>query len=352
MVGKATDGPGELEGWASVYNVIDQQDDIVLPGAFTRTISHMRASGRVVPLSKDHDTSLDSVIGSLSHVEDVPYGLKIRAKFSSTPEAQSARVKAAEGHLAGLSILGPIVQKGMTIKGGREIRLLKEVGLAQVALTAYPANMDSVVTAAKTAMAVHHTEVVDQTWDASAAVSASNTEADHRHMFAILRVGADPALKASYALPHHLPGTNGPAVISAVRNALARLPQTQGLSDAERAAAKAHLQAHLDDFNKAASLDPRWEDDLRSALRISSGPVRRVAVEQLIQVRYPVAAGASADGGAGTGDDVGKTSTTTSEQTDFDEASRYALELIGESGSDTTSPPGGEIGRASCRGRV
>ena len=50
-------GPGELEGWASVYNVIDQQDDIVLPGAFSQTIKHMRQSGRVIPLSADHDTS-------------------------------------------------------------------------------------------------------------------------------------------------------------------------------------------------------------------------------------------------------------------------------------------------------
>jgi Escherichia/Staphylococcus phage prohead protease len=330
-------GPGELEGWASVYNVVDQQDDIVLPGAFSQTIKHMVQSGRVVPLSKDHDFTTDAVIGSVRAATDTPYGLKIRAGFASTPDAQAHRTKAKEGHLAGLSIFGPIVKKSYETRAGKEIRLLHEVGLMQVALTAYPANLDSLLTAAKSVMAVHHTPVVDEAWDASAAVTASNTEAEHRHMFAILRANGDPALKASYALPHHKPGVNGPAVVSAVRNALARLPQTQGLSDAERAAAKAHLQAHLDDYNAGKALDPQWEDDLRAALRISSAPVRAVAVESLMKARYPdtITLDPPADADTSTGGDVLDTSTTD------DDAARYALSIIGESGAATT-PPGGE----------
>jgi HK97 family phage prohead protease len=331
-------GSGGLEGWASVFNVVDEQDDIVVQGAFRKTLAEWRSSGRSIPLSKDHNFDADAVIGSIAKAEEAPYGLKIQANFASTPDAQALRTKAVEGHIKGLSIFGPIYQKDSTTREGRPIRVLKEVGLLQVALTPYPANVLSLTTAAKTVMSVHHTPVVDETWDASAAVTASSTEADHKHMFAIMRNGADPTLKASYALPHHQPGTDGPAVLSAVRDALARLPQTQGLSDTERAAAKAHLQAHLDDYNKAAALDPAWEDDLRSALRISSAPVRRVAIDSLMKARYPLAAtmaGPDAGVDAATGDDVHETTDQGS-----DDAAMYALSLIGESGPSNS--PGSE----------
>lgn len=332
------DGPGGLEGWASVFHNIDQQDDIVTPGAFKKTLADWRSSGRAIPLSKDHSFDSDAVIGSLTHAEELPYGLRIKASFASTPDAQALRTKAVEKHINGLSIFGPIFQKGSTTRDGRPIRVLKEVGLLQVALTPYPANVLSLTTAAKGAMPMHHTMVVDEAWDDGPAVAASNTEAEHRHMFAVLRDGADPALKDSYALPHHRPGTDGPAVIEAVRNAMARLPQMQGLSDAEKATAKAHMQAHLDDFAKAAALDPQWEDDLRAALRISSAPVRQVAIDSLMKARYPqVTADTVPDSGvaAPTGDDVHKTTGQV-----LDDAAMYALSLIGESGPSNS--PGGE----------
>lgn len=62
--------------------------------------------------------------------------------------------------------------------------------------------------------------------------------------------GAVP--KTAAKLPHHFvseDGTPGAASVNGVRNALARLPQTQGLSDAERSAAEAHLRAHLNAFD-------------------------------------------------------------------------------------------------------
>lgn len=56
--------------------------------------------------------------------------------------------------------------------------------------------------------------------------------------------------KSAGHLPHHFvsaDGSPGAASISGVRNALARLNQVQGLSAADKAAAKAHLQKHLKD---------------------------------------------------------------------------------------------------------
>ena len=242
LTSKADDGPGELEGWASVFNVVDEQDEIVERGAFKRTIDQWRASGRTITLTKAHDMSNEGVIGSISFAEESAYGLRIRAKYASTPTAQEQRILAKEGHIRGLSIFGAVVRHASTVMAGKSIRVLKEVGLLAIALTPYPANTLALTTAAKS--------------------------------------GAAPAA--------------GP------------------------------------------ELDPQWEDDLRAALRISSSPVRQVAITSLMKARYPDAATVTdpdTDADAATGDDVRKT-------TDLDEAATYALSLIGESGPGPSGPPG------------
>jgi hypothetical protein len=56
--------------------------------------------------------------------------------------------------------------------------------------------------------------------------------------------------KSACKLPHHMvsaDGTPGAASANGVRNALARLPQTDGLTDAERSTIERHLRGHLPD---------------------------------------------------------------------------------------------------------
>jgi ATP-dependent protease ClpP protease subunit len=109
-----------------------------------------------------------------------------------------------------------------------------------------------------TACPTHSTAVKDGTW------SASTNEG---HLPSPVPVGTVKSMYAYYdetkvedgavpksaaKLPHHFvsaDGTPGAASINGVRNALARLPQTQGLSDAERKTAEAHLNAHLNAYS-------------------------------------------------------------------------------------------------------
>lgn len=99
----------------------------------------------------------------------------------------------------------------------------------------------------------------ESTWDGAAALSACASSDDPAACYRAICAGrkaGDPALQSSWALPHHQrPGMNANA--AGVRNALARLGQTQGLTNA--AAAKAHLQAHLDNQKDAL-------DDITSAI--------------------------------------------------------------------------------------
>lgn len=148
-VSKADDGPGSLSGWASVFNVHDLQDDVVLPGAFKKTIHEWKASGRTIPLLLDHDHRTEGIIGSMTALQETAFGLKFTAKYSSVPRAQEARTKAKEGDLRGLSIYGPVFKKAFETRNGVEVRLLQEVGLMEVSLTGFPANERAMVTAAK-----------------------------------------------------------------------------------------------------------------------------------------------------------------------------------------------------------
>jgi HK97 family phage prohead protease len=238
------DDTGELEGWASVYNVVDAQDDIVVPGAFTKTMQLWRQNGRTIALTNAHDNTPAGVIGSVRKASDTAYGLKLRFGFSAAPDAQSIRAKAKEGHVTGLSIFGPIIKHAFETRDGRELRLIQEAGLWTVGLTPVPVNAQSLVTSAK---------------DGG---------------------GGDPP------------------------------PDEGGMSDV-------------------------WICDMKSALAISRPTARKAAVDVLVRAQYKVVEETAADSGTPTTEPV----------TDAD-ASTYALNLIGESGPDNTSP-GGEPGSGS-----
>lgn len=109
-----------------------------------------------------------------------------------------------------------------------------------------------------TACPSHTTAVKDGTWDAGANeghLPSPVPLATVKKMYAYYdedKVEDGNVPKSACKLPHHFvsaDGTPGAASINGVRNALARLPQTEGLSDEERSAAEAHLRKHLNAFS-------------------------------------------------------------------------------------------------------
>ncbi len=97
------------------------------------------------------------------------------------------------------------------------------------------------ITAETAADQVSAASVDESAWDGNAAMSACKSGSDYAAICAGRKAGP-PDERGSYALPHHKhPGD--PPNAAGTRNALSRLPQTQGLTNA--AAAKAHLEAHM-----------------------------------------------------------------------------------------------------------
>ena len=138
----ADDDENTLDGYASVFGNVDGHGDVVVRGAFKRTIRERVAAGRV-KLLDGHATDSRSVLGTVVAAEEDDRGLRIRARLSTAPSVQETKQKMIEGHLSGLSI-GHVVPAGgaewKAALDGRTVRHLKEVKLFEVSVTAVPAN--------------------------------------------------------------------------------------------------------------------------------------------------------------------------------------------------------------------
>lgn len=126
----------------------------------------------------------------------------------------------------------------------------------------------------------HDTSVAEGEWDANANLSRIDWPTSRsvaNRLAAVVRddqVSDDGVPREAIALPHHFVDSNGnpgAASLAGVRNALARLPQTEGLSDEERAGAERHLRAHLPDDERdtenaaASGLTTEQVQSLRAA---------------------------------------------------------------------------------------
>ena len=94
-----SDPDGTFEGLLAVYNNVDEGNDTILPGAFSRTLQNQ---GNKVPLLWSHDPS--SPIGSLT-LTDTPQGLAAKGSLLlSLPRASDAYKLLQNGIIKGLSI--------------------------------------------------------------------------------------------------------------------------------------------------------------------------------------------------------------------------------------------------------
>lgn len=137
---KSVSEEGEFEGMLSVYNVVDLGNDMVLPGAFTKTIEE---HGGKVPMLWQHDTK--EPIGDL-YLTDTPTGLKVKGELVlDVQRAREAHSLLKKGSIRGLSIGYEKVKHEM-VKG---VRHLKELKLYEGSIVTFPMLPVAQVTAVK-----------------------------------------------------------------------------------------------------------------------------------------------------------------------------------------------------------
>lgn len=145
MIGD-TDSPGTIEGIASVFSNIDRQNEIILPGAFQKTLADFHTHGF---LAYGHEWT--DPIGTIDEAKETSEGLYFRSTFHSTAPAQLIRTvvleRLARGKSIGLSIGFQTKEWERDEKSG--VRSLKEVELFEVSIVTVPANPLARVAGAK-----------------------------------------------------------------------------------------------------------------------------------------------------------------------------------------------------------
>lgn len=141
---KSAEASGAFEGYASVFNAVDDARDSVRPGAFAKSIAARRPSG--VKLLWQHDPA--SPIGALEALEEDERGLFVRGRLLlDVARAREALSLMRCGAVDGLSI-GYRVVKSQTDKA-TGIRFLEHVDLWEVSLVTFPLQRRARVTAFK-----------------------------------------------------------------------------------------------------------------------------------------------------------------------------------------------------------
>jgi len=139
---KEISAEGSFEGMLSPYGNVDQGDDVVLPGAYTKTL---KEQGPTRPLLWQHKT--DQPIGQLT-LEDRPEGLWCKGQLlMALDEAKKAYLLMKAGIVKGLSIGFESVKD--SIDGG--VRKLKEIKLYEGSVVTFPMNEMALISSVKDA---------------------------------------------------------------------------------------------------------------------------------------------------------------------------------------------------------
>jgi HK97 family phage prohead protease len=140
---KTNDDAFTFAGYASTFGNVDDVNDVVVPGAFARTIKERGPSG--VVLLWQHDKN--EPIGRPTVIREDSKGLYIESSISRTDTGMKAYTLLKDGVLRQMSIGYTAKKYSIDQKSG--VRRLEDMDLWEVSLVTFPANEKAAVTAVK-----------------------------------------------------------------------------------------------------------------------------------------------------------------------------------------------------------
>lgn len=142
---KAVAEDGEFEGYLSTFGNVDRGMDMVMPGAFRRTLKERKLSS--IKLLRDHDTR--KVIGKWLSMDEDDRGLKVRGKlFAGTVQlATETLALMREGALDAMSIGYRTIKAQWDEEQG--VRKLLDLDLWEGSIVTFPMNEMATVDAVK-----------------------------------------------------------------------------------------------------------------------------------------------------------------------------------------------------------
>lgn len=138
---KSIDAQGYFSGYASVFNNVDEQNDIIKPGAFIKSI----VNPKKIKLLWQHMN--EEPIGIIEELKEDAHGLYIKAKLLlDIPKGREAYSLISNEAISGLSI-GYRIEDFNYGAGG--IRYIKRLTLMEVSIVTFPANASANITQVK-----------------------------------------------------------------------------------------------------------------------------------------------------------------------------------------------------------
>lgn len=128
-----SDGRLRISGWAAYYNNIDSYGDIIIRGAFAKTL--IERKGRIA-FCLQHD--IWDPVAKIEVLEERDKGLWVEALISASEE--DVQIKVKEGILSEMSIGYRTINSRSEIQDGIEVTLLTEVKLIEISLVTVAAN--------------------------------------------------------------------------------------------------------------------------------------------------------------------------------------------------------------------
>lgn len=139
---KSYDDNGAFAGYASIFHVVDNQQDMMVAGAFRETLEK---SGNIKLLWQHN---FDEPIGYFTQLYEDARGLYVEGKLLlDVQRAKEAHALLKAGAIAGLSIGYVPVKYHIDAPTG--VRMLEEVDLYEISLVTFPANEQATVHAVK-----------------------------------------------------------------------------------------------------------------------------------------------------------------------------------------------------------
>lgn len=143
---KAVEEDGFFSGYGAVFNNVDWYNDIILPGAFTKSLARWAEKNKMPPVLWNHDDG--EPIGVYTKVFEDEKGLFVEGKLliNDVPRAKSTHALLRARAIDGLSIGYSTKQANKKTNGIRE---LVELDLSEISIVTKPANKQSLITSVK-----------------------------------------------------------------------------------------------------------------------------------------------------------------------------------------------------------
>ena len=143
---KAVQEDGFFSGYGAVFGNVDWYNDVILPGAFAKSLEKWAEKNKMPPVLWNHNDG--EPIGVYTSIDEDSKGLFVEGRLliDDVPRAKSTHALLKAGAIDGLSI-GYKTKKANQQTNG--IRELIELDLGEISIVTMPANEESLITSVK-----------------------------------------------------------------------------------------------------------------------------------------------------------------------------------------------------------